>query len=111
VISGENYSLEGVKHGGVSGVSHGDELLAFAEALVVGDDTILDRARRSIVEAMGVAAFVEAAGVAAQFIGIVRVADATGIPTDPGDEEFSAAIQAELGISEKSWSGDEVGRM
>jgi hypothetical protein len=41
-------------------------------------------------------------GVAAQFTGIVRVADATGIPVDPGDEEFTQAIQAELGISEKS---------
>ena len=102
MISGENYSLEGVKHGGVSGVTHGEELLAFAEALAVGDDASLDRARRSMVEAMGVAAFVEAAGVAAQFTGIVRVADATGIPVDPGDEEFTQAIQAELGISEKS---------
>jgi hypothetical protein len=42
------------------------------------------------------------AGVAAQFAGIVRVADATGIPVDPGDGEFTQAIQAELGISEKS---------
>jgi hypothetical protein len=41
-------------------------------------------------------------GVAAQFTGIVRVADATGIPVDPGDEEFTRAIQAELGISEQS---------
>ena len=101
MISGELYSLEGVKHGGVSGVTHGEELLAFAEALVVGDDASLDRARRSMLEAMGVAAFVEAAGVAAQLAGIVRVADATGIPIDPGDEEFTRAIQAELGISEK----------
>jgi hypothetical protein len=101
MISGEPYSLEGVKSGGASGVTRGEELLAFAEALVVGDDASLDRARRSLVEAMGAAAFVEAAGVAAQFNGIVRVADATGIPVDPGDEEASAAIQAELGISEK----------
>jgi len=100
MISGEPYSLEGVKSGGASGVTHGDELLAFA-ALVVGDDASLDRARQSVVEAMGAAAFVEAAGVAAQFNGTVRVADATGIPVDPGEEEASAAIQAELGISEK----------
>ena len=94
-----------MKNGGASGVSHGEELLAFAEALVVGDDASLERARRSMLEVMGAAAFVEAAGVAAQFNGIVRVADATGIPADPGDEEFSEAIQAELGIFEKDVAG------
>jgi hypothetical protein len=100
--TGDDYSLEGVRHGGVSGVSHGEELLAFAEALMTGDDASLDRARREMLDAMGVAAFVEAAGVAAQFNGIVRIADATGIPVDSVDAEFTKAIQAELGISAKS---------
>lgn len=99
--TGDDYSLEGVRHGGASGVTHGEELLAFAEALMIGDEASLDRARREVVDALGEAAFVEAAGVAAQFNGIVRIADATGIPVDPDDEEFTQAIQAELGISGK----------
>jgi hypothetical protein len=99
--TGDDYSLEGVRNGGASGVTHGEELLALAAALMIGDDASLDRARREMVDAMGVAAFVEAAGVAAQFNGIVRIADATGIPVDSVDDEFTKAIQAELGISGK----------
>jgi hypothetical protein len=99
--TGDDYSLDGVRQGGASGVTHGKELLAFAEALRIGDDASLDRARREVVDAMGVAAFVEAAGVAAQFNGIVRIADATGIPIDSVDDEFTKEIQAELGISRK----------
>lgn len=66
----------------ISDVEHGEVLLAFAEAMVGEDDAELGRARRAVIEAMGPAALVDAAGVASNFERMVRIADATGIPLD-----------------------------
>jgi hypothetical protein len=81
-----------------SGIPFGDELSAFAEALVVGSDQELDKKRQSVVDAMGAEAMVDAAGVASNFERMVRIADATGIPLGGGLEEFSSEVRLELGL-------------
>jgi hypothetical protein len=81
-----------------SGIPFGDELSAFAEALVVGSDQELDKKRQSVVDAMGAEAMVDAAGVASNFERMVRIADATGIPLGGGLKEFSSEVRLELGL-------------
>lgn len=73
-------------------------LIALAEAIVADDRPALAVARQRIVEVMGSEAFVDAAGVAAYFNGIDRIADATGTPLDPASAEATAAMRAALGI-------------
>jgi hypothetical protein len=66
----------------MSGVEHGEVLLAFAEAMAGEDDATLARARRAVIEVLSPEAMVDAAGVASNFERMVRIADATGIPLD-----------------------------
>ena len=47
---------------------------------------------------MGAAALVDAAGVAAYFDGIDRIADATGTPVDPVSADATTEMRATLGI-------------
>lgn len=57
-------------------------LLAFAEAIFSDDEAALASARQAVVGTMGPAAMVDTAGVASNFVRMVRIADATGIPLD-----------------------------
>jgi hypothetical protein len=81
-----------------TGIENGALLIALAEAIVADDKAALAAARQRVIEVMGVAAFVDAAGVAAYFNGIDRIADATGTPLDPASAEATAEMRAELGI-------------
>ena len=101
---GEDFDLDSVigPGDGETGVVHGKLLLAFADAAVGDDDAALDRARAALVEALGEAAFVDAAGTAASFNAIVRVADATGIPIDAFKEDATREILNDLGVEDFS---------
>lgn len=65
-----------------SGVTHGEILLAFADAMVGNDDAALADARHVVAQALGLEGMVDAAGVASNFERMVRIADSTGIPLD-----------------------------
>jgi hypothetical protein len=80
------------------GVEKGAILIAFADAVVADDKAALETTRRQIADAMGEAALVDAAGVAAYFNGIDRIADATGTPVDPASAEATTEMRAALGI-------------
>lgn len=58
----------------------------------------METARHQISGVMGEAALVDAAGVAAYFDGIDRIADATGTPVDPASAEATTEMRAALGI-------------
>ena len=81
-----------------TGVENGAILIAFADAVVADDKAALETTRRQIADAMGEAALVDAAGVAAYFNGIDRIADATGTPVDPASAEATTEMRAALGI-------------
>ncbi len=81
-----------------TGVGNGAILIAFADAVVADDKAALGSSRRQIADAMGEAALVDAAGVAAYFNGIDRIADATGTPVDPASAEATTEMRAALGI-------------
>lgn len=96
---GERYDLHAVTDEAVeSGVPHGELLTAFAEASVQGSPEELTAARDALERAMGPEAVVDAAGVAANFQRMVRIADATGIPLDKPVAVFSVDMREELGI-------------
>ena len=81
-----------------SGVEHGSILIAFAEAMVGDDDAALIHARQAVIEVLGPAAMVDAAGVASNFERMVRIADATGIQLDARMEALSREVRDTLGL-------------
>ena len=76
---------------------HGATLVAFAEAIVSGSEA-LEAMRTAVVEAMGPAAMVDAAGFASNFERMVRIAGSTGIELGDRLERGSADARAELGL-------------
>ena len=93
----EDVRLEGSIGEGDGGLPHGAALLRFAEAATRGSDDLAE-SRSALIEAVGGAAFIEAAATVAIFNGLVRVADATGVPLDEGTRSNSAAFRERLGL-------------
>ena len=62
----------------------GEVLVEFSNAVMADDEARLERARQGVRDALGEAASVEAAAVAANFNQMDRIADSTGIPLDGG---------------------------
>lgn len=81
-----------------SGVPHGAELIRFAEALARRDAGALSEARAALLAAAGPAVLVDAAGVAANFQRMVRIADPIGIPVDSIDSDLSREIRRDLSL-------------
>ena len=78
-------------------MAHGAELVAFAEAIVTGDQT-LAQSRTTVVETLGPETMVDAAGVASNFERMVRIADSTGIELGDRLEHASADVRDTLGL-------------
>ena len=87
--------------GEVAGVSHGAELIAYADAVVARSEHVA-ATRKAVQESMGDAEVVDAAAVIANFQRMVRIADGTGIPIDGPLDVLSADLRHELGINEFS---------
>jgi len=95
----EELDLSVVMTGTYTGdVAGGDALVAFAEAIVSSDEAAIASARDALVDELGVAAMVDAAGVASNFQRMVRIADSTGI-TLGGFETITEDIRGELDIN------------
>ena len=84
--------------GEVAGVSHGAELIAYADAVVARSENI-SATRMAIQASMGDAEVVDAAAVIANFQRMVRIADGTGIPIDGPMDVLSADLRHEIGIN------------
>lgn len=101
-LSGQDADLRAVTDGeaaAASGIDHGAELAALAEAIVGDDEAALARARARLDAAMGPEALVDAVAVAANFERMVRIADGTGIPLDPPMTLLSQDIQEALDLA------------
>lgn len=81
-----------------SGIACGDALSAFAEALVRRSPD-LDAARDRLAAEVGTDALIEAAGTAANFQRMTRIADAIGIPLDQDGGEKGVAFRERMGIA------------
>ena len=83
---------------GDGGVTHGDVLVRFAEAVLGDDDAALAAARGRVTAALGPAGLIDAAGVVGLFNAIDRVADATGIPLEPEKAAATSDFRTALAI-------------
>ncbi len=97
--SGDKVDLRATVGESGGGVLHGELLSRFAEAATRGAEE-LDVARAALLQAVGPPALVEAAATVGVFNGLVRVADATGIPLDDGTLRASADFRGELGLND-----------
>lgn len=73
-------------------------LVAFADAIVSRDPRAIATARQAVIATLGEPQAVDAAAVASNFIRMVRIADATGIPLDQRLADLTAEVRAELGL-------------
>jgi hypothetical protein len=106
---GEEYDLSvltGTR--GDGNIPHGALLIAFADAVLGTDDRRLAGLQADIRAALGNAALVDAAAVAATFNAIDRVADSTGVPIEDEKAQASADLRATLGINAFAESRGEV---
>ena len=94
--------LQGVNGDAASaalGIEYGAELMSFAESLAERDESGLARSRTALRQAAGDKVLVDAAGVAANFQRMVRIADSIGIPFDNMQSDFANSIQTELNLA------------
>ena len=107
--TGENYDLTVLTNGSGDGnIRHGALLVAFADAVLGGDDTRLSAIRTEIRTKMGDAALVDAAAIAATFNAIDRVADSTGIQIEEAKADVTADLRSALGINEFAENRGEI---
>lgn len=91
-------AVNGAVSGADIGVQFGAELLYFAESVAAHDDDGLQQARARLLEVAGPTVLVDAAGVAANFQRMVRVADSMGIPVDDMQTELGQQVREELDL-------------
>lgn len=93
--------LQGVvgdKAGAAMGIAYGAELMDFAESIALRDEQAIAERRKALLTAAGPAVLVDAAGVAANFQRMVRIADSIGIPFDSMHSTMVQRIQQDLGL-------------
>ena len=93
--------LQGVvgnKTSAATGIAFGAELMHFSESIALRDEKIIAESRKALLTAAGPAVLVDAAGVAANFQRMVRIADSIGIPFDYMDSTSVREIQQELSL-------------
>ena len=91
--------VNGDAAGAAMGIEYGAELMSFAESLAQRDQHGLARSRTALRQAAGDKVLVDAAGVAANFQRMVRIADSIGIPFDNMQSDFVNSIQTELNLT------------
>ena len=80
------------------GIEFGTELMNFAAAVATRDSAALSSSRQALLDAAGPAVLVDAAGVAANFQRMVRIADSIGIPVDDMTSELGQEIRHDLDL-------------
>ena len=99
-MTGAGVSVAGITEQEITvGVKDEALLNAFVEATLGIDQQKLQVAWRDLLEGLGAQAVVDVAAVIANFMQMVRIADATGTPLDEAFVEGSATVRAELGIN------------
>ena len=91
-------SINGDAISAATGIEFGPELLAFAESIAARDTKAITQTRSALLAIAGPQAVVEAAGVAANFQRMVRIADSIGIPVDNMATELGQSVRKELNL-------------
>lgn len=79
-------------------IEYAHELMALGEAVGSMDEDALAHARTALLKVSGPQELINAVAVASYFQGMVRVSEATGIPTEDSDNEKLNQLQQELGL-------------
>lgn len=80
------------------GIEFGSQLMRFAEAIANRDDESILTARHALIDIAGHDVMIDAAGVAANFHRMVRIADSIGIPYDAAESRTSKEIEEQLNL-------------
>ncbi len=80
------------------GVEFGAELMQFAEAVATRNQAGLEHSRTALRSIAGTDVLVDAAGVAANFQRMVRIADSMGIPIDDTESDLGKSVRSELDL-------------
>ena len=91
MINGDERATEG-------DVAHAKVLMHFAESFARRDEAGLNKARAALLAEAGQEVLVDAAGVAANFQRMVRIADSIGIPLDDRNVALSAGVREQLDL-------------
>ena len=91
------------------GIQFGLELMQFAEAVATYDSVNLDQARSALLEVGGELVLVDAAGVAANFQRMVRIADSMGIPIDDMQSDLGKEVRETLGLENFASAQNSIG--
>ncbi len=75
-------------------------MLEFCDAILGHGEETLVASRNTVIERLGSSGLVDAAGVAAYFNALDRIADATGTPLEEDYKETTEELREELGINE-----------
>ena len=81
------------------GIEFGSHLMQFGEAVATRDEEALASARQALLDVAGPDVVVDAAGVAANFQRMVRIADSIGIPYDNPDSGLGRQVREELNLN------------
>ena len=79
------------------GIAYGPELVRFAESIALRDDQ-LEQHREALFKLAGGEVVVDAAGVAANFQRMTRIADSIGIPVDDMQAEIGQTVRHDLNL-------------
>jgi len=91
-------AINGDANSAALGIEYGAQLMKFAESVAMRDVQSLRDSRQRLLEIAGPAVLVDAAGVAANFQRMVRIADSTGIPVDDMSSELGRQIRTDLSL-------------
>ena len=90
--------INGDADAAAQGIPFGPELMRFAEGVATRDAAALAKARQELLDNAGPTVLVDAAGVAANFQRMVRIADSTGIPVDDMTSPMGSEVRDALAL-------------
>lgn len=90
--------INGEKGSASVGIEFGAELMGFAEAVATRDTHDIKQTREDLLKKAGPEVLVDAAGVAANFQRMVRIADSIGIPIDDMTTALGQSVRNELNL-------------
>jgi len=102
-LTGTSVNLEGISDPNctrIDDVPHSEVLLRFCDTFLGDDADAFAAARARLVEEMGAAAMVDAAGIASNFQRMDRIADGIGIPSDDPMALMQQEFVDQLGLDE-----------
>ena len=102
-------AVMGGEHAAKSSVQYARELTDFAEAICRRDPHEIATARKALIEVAGPDVMVDAAGVAANFQRMNRLADSSGVPLEAVALIGSYAVRKELDVMEYHTASNTVG--